>query len=276
MAKFGPLTIDGKQISVVRSNIFADVEAEHVVKAAKLYDKGDWTSTFELDSLHWACQEDPPLGPLGGGVVATPQSSQEDIYHDLGEDLVDNVLNGFSSSCFAYGPKDSGKSYSMFGDISGATNSMGFEASSDGTTAMLRSAGLVPRVMSNIVTSLKRGKDTSDDTVVTVSFAEVAHDKVFDMLVDPATTSTTYAATDSQSAAGLLEEDDSRKRRHASSQKALKLREHPEQGVYVENLRKAPVKSSADLLRLLEEGIRRRTDSRRRGIAAHTVRKEIG
>ena len=263
------VSIDGNQISVVRSNIFVDADAEHIVAAAKLYDKGDWTSTFELDSLHWSCQEDG----VGGGGASPPQSSQEDIYSDLGEDLVDNVLNGFSSSCFAYGPKDTGKSHCMFGEGSGALNSMGIEASSDGTTTMLRSAGLIPRVMSRIVSSLRKSKDTCDDTNITLSFAEVGHDKVFDMLVDPCSAS---AVTNSNAAAAttteLLLEAHNNMHHHASStRKPLKLREHPDQGVYVENLRKAPVKSSVDLLRLLEEGIRRRIESRKKGHAAHCV-----
>ena len=134
------ITIDGKQISVIRGNMFTDADAEHVVKAAKLYGKDDWMYTFELDSLHWSSQDTS----LREDAPNIRQSSQEDIYRDLGEDLVDNVLNGFSSSCFAYGPKDSGKSYSMFGNVSGSTNSMGIETSSDGTTSMLRSAGLIP------------------------------------------------------------------------------------------------------------------------------------
>ena len=179
---------------------------------------------------------------------------------------MDNVLNGFSDSCFAYGPKDSGKSYSMFGNVSGSTNSMGIETSSDGTTSMLRSAGADSPRDEQHCDVAEKSRDTADDTNITISFAEVGQDKVFDMLADQTSTASckTTTTTGSISTTELLQEEETRKHQPVH-RKALKLREHPEQGVYVENLRKAPVKSSADILRYLEEGIRRRnahTESR--------------
>ena len=120
--------------------------------------------------------------------------------------------------------------------------------------------------------SLKKSRDTADDTNITISFAEVGQDKVFDMLADQTSTASckTTTTTGNISTTELLQEEETRKHQPVH-RKALKLREHPEQGVYVENLRKAPVKSSADILRYLEEGIRRRNESRKRGYAAHTV-----
>ena len=72
------ITIDGKQISVIRGNMFTDADAEHVVKAAKLYGKDDWMYTFELDSLHWSSQDTS----LREDAPNIRQSSQEDIYRD--------------------------------------------------------------------------------------------------------------------------------------------------------------------------------------------------
>ena len=102
------------------------------------------------------------------------------MFDEIGSELVENVLNGFSSSCFAYGHQGSGKSYTMFGKSDGEKNSLGICQKSDGAVTLLKTTGLIPRVMTQIVTSIRKAKDTCDDTTVSLSFAEIHNDRAFD------------------------------------------------------------------------------------------------
>lgn len=47
------------------------------------------------------------------------EATQEEVFQQVGEPLVDNVLQGYNACCFAYGQTGSGKTYSMFGKETG-------------------------------------------------------------------------------------------------------------------------------------------------------------
>jgi kinesin family member 5 len=47
--------------------------------------------------------------------VYRPECKQNLIYQDVGKDMVEEVLNGYNGTIFAYGPTGSGKTYTMFG-----------------------------------------------------------------------------------------------------------------------------------------------------------------
>lgn len=46
-------------------------------------------------------------------------ATQEEVFKQVGEPLVHNVLQGYNACCFAYGQTGSGKTYSMFGKETG-------------------------------------------------------------------------------------------------------------------------------------------------------------
>lgn len=45
-----------------------------------------------------------------------PSSSQANVFHGLGQGILDNALHGYNATLLAYGQTGSGKSYSMVGN----------------------------------------------------------------------------------------------------------------------------------------------------------------
>ena len=87
-------------------------------------------------------------------------SSQENIFEHLGTFVLDNALNAFNCSIFAYGQTSSGKTFTM----------QGCEAS----------PGVVALAAECIFDSIKRQADR--DFVVRVSYIEVYNEKINDLL----------------------------------------------------------------------------------------------
>ena len=50
--------------------------------------------------------------------VFSPDASQEQIFEIIGYETILDILNGYNGTIFAYGQSGSGKTYTMFGDIS--------------------------------------------------------------------------------------------------------------------------------------------------------------
>ena len=48
-------------------------------------------------------------------VVFGPDSTQEEVYNETTKHLVENVLNGYNATVFAYGATGGGKTYTMVG-----------------------------------------------------------------------------------------------------------------------------------------------------------------
>eukprot|EP01083_Nonionella_stella_P008678 25074_1 len=48
--------------------------------------------------------------------VFNTDSTQQSIFQNVGERLINNTLDGFNTTVFAYGQTGSGKTYTMFGD----------------------------------------------------------------------------------------------------------------------------------------------------------------
>ena len=51
------------------------------------------------------------------GLAFGPESSQEQLYESLGVDLLESALDGYASTLFAYGPRGSGKRYTIEGAL---------------------------------------------------------------------------------------------------------------------------------------------------------------
>lgn len=58
---------------------------------------------------------------FGFNRVFTSKSSQAAIYNNVVAPLVDKALNGFTCTLLTYGQSGSGKSYTLFGDVSDQT-----------------------------------------------------------------------------------------------------------------------------------------------------------
>lgn len=135
-------------------------------------------------------------------------STQEQVYSDLGRPMISQAMEGFNGTIFAYGQTGSGKSHSMTGNDS--------------------DKGIIPRINDDLWSCINKNLKSSTSTtgdmkyMVTVSFLEIYNEVVKDLL-NP-------------------------------SEKALKIRESPQLGIYVEGLCELIVRDSADVLKLIEQG----------------------
>jgi hypothetical protein len=180
-------------------------------------------SIFKFDHCFWSPLPGVSMPAVNekGHVFAT----QQDIYSSSGEHVVENALNGISSTNFVYGPRGTGKSYTMFGDMKG-----GMKHDSE-------CIGLLPRVYSEIVERIAAGH--SHDTKCQLSMLEIYNEKVVDLL------QFTHSQYDAKG--------------HKNDHKRdLKIREHPILGPYADGMRKVTVSTKADVLGLVNEVLDRR------------------
>ena len=143
-------------------------------------------------------------------------STQEQVYVDLGGPVVAQALDGFNCTIFAYGQTGSGKSHSM----------MGYE----------RDLGIIPRLNDDLWSRIfdlqakasqpkaSTAIDGKTEYMVTVSFLEIYNEEIKDLL-NP--------------------------KKHAGG---MKIRESPELGIYVEDLCELIVKDSFAVMKLIEQG----------------------
>ena len=134
-------------------------------------------------------------------------STQEQVYQELGIPIVEKALSGYNGTIFAYGQTGSGKTWSMLGDGPGGSQ-----------------PGIIPRMNEEVfrkITEMQEGQPELQFLCL-VSFLEIYNEVVKDLL-NP-------------------------------SDKELKIREHPDMGVYVEDLAEIVVKSATDVNRLLDQG----------------------
>jgi len=141
-------------------------------------------------------------------------STQVQVYKDLGEPMLLKALDGFNGTLFAYGQTGSGKSYSMMGSYI------------DGDEL---NKGIIPRLNIDLWTKCqdKLGlfNDNNNNTkiLVSISFLEIYNENIKDLL-------------------------------NPNDKIQLKIRESPEQGIYVEGLCELIVKDAVSINRLIDQG----------------------
>ena len=167
-------------------------------------------------------------------------STQEQVYADLGSPVVVQALEGFNGTIFAYGQTGSGKSWSMMG--------------SEADPAF---KGVIPRLNDDLWAKLQEKRvelekqrtqqggttpsaataaaDPPGETqfMITASFLEIYNEEINDLL-NPTGKSTAPMGN--------------------KKAKKLQIRESPELGIYVEGLYELVVHSADDLLRLIQQG----------------------
>ncbi|KAG9413332.1 hypothetical protein AC1031_012551 [Aphanomyces cochlioides] len=96
-------------------------------------------------------------------------ATQEQVFHDVGVSLVDNLVAGVNGSLFAYGQSASGKTHTLLGELARESDER----------------GVVVRMLDLLFERL----DEIADYDCRCSFVEIYHDKIFDLLdghgVDP-------------------------------------------------------------------------------------------
>lgn len=194
---------------------------------------------FKFDYLLWSKLASEDTANKGPGTT-----SQRDMFNLVGTTLVENALSGISSCTFAHGPKDSGKTHTMFGDMS---------------SHMADEAGLIPRVFSSIVERVEACHNK--DTKCTLSIIEIYNEKVADLLHF---TQPDHHKHIVQHRKGelhtLMDKTHAISNRKLINSHDLKVREHPVLGPYVDGSRKVTVNSTQDVMVLLREALLRRFD----------------
>lgn len=92
-------------------------------------------------------------------------ATQEQVFNDLGTDVVDSAFQGYNACVFAYGQTGSGKTYTMMGDSNDAEKQ-----------------GLVPRICKSLFSRMKVGIEEGTGYKTEVSYLEIYNERVRDLL----------------------------------------------------------------------------------------------
>ena len=253
-----------ERVEIILSNpkLFdvSNMKAEALATYASRTPHADCIKTFKVDKCLWSFRGTPER-PIPSQLQC---ASQEDVFEDIGRELVDKVLSGISTTCFAYGHTSTGKTHSMFGSLvlmaqqaveaskrkhpheQSSTTASGSEEnvtgggpSSSSTAPLLTPVrddgsldpdlGLIPRTVAAIVEGVLADPAMRHDTRVTLSFKDIYNNRIRDLLMN------------------------------SDPDKHLKVREHPQYGTFVEGLTKVEVGSVGEALQVLLWGATRRT-----------------
>lgn len=234
----------GNDIVIVNPNSF-EAEPDTIAAAAIAVNNSQWAHAFSFDHCLWSYDI---------GRREEKFFDQVSIHEHLGLEIVENVLNGVSCSCFAFGHTTSGKTFTIFGPpeeepLSKSSRFNGYSTNSSARKAITSSShhhqqqqrlrlttesGLVPRVFHDVVKAVKENLVTMREGRIFFSYYAIYNDLVVDLLVDPP--------------AEPPRED------QQDSIDALRVREHPVYGPYVENLRRVEVFTVEDTFSLIAEG----------------------
>lgn len=106
---------------------------------------------FSFDACFWSMDEKDPN-----------YSTQEDVFDELGTDIVDCAFEGYNACIFAYGQTGSGKTFTMMG-------SPGNE-------------GLIPRICQNLFARMRQPVNSEVSFRTEVSYLEIYNERVKDLL----------------------------------------------------------------------------------------------
>eukprot|EP00112_Aurelia_sp_Birch-Aquarium-sp1_P000611 Seg1058.2 transcript_id=Seg1058.2/GoldUCD/mRNA.D3Y31 product="Kinesin-like protein KIF16B" protein_id=Seg1058.2/GoldUCD/D3Y31 len=140
-------------------------------------------------------------------------ATQEQVFSDLGVDVINSAFGGYNACIFAYGQTGAGKSYTMMG--------------------MQDSLGLIPRICEGMYERMS--KDQAEHKIEfksEVSYIEIYNERVRDLLRVSPNKGDVYN---------------------------LKVREHPKEGPYVQDLTKHIVTKYCDIEKLMDIGNENRT-----------------
>ncbi|KAJ2493672.1 Kinesin- motor protein [Coemansia sp. RSA 2050] len=164
--------------------------------------------------------------------VFGPRATQEQIYEKMASPILEEVMQGFSCTIFAYGQTGTGKTYTMQGDL-GLPNPQannGDVLNGDPLTCLQvpTNAGLIPRSLHNLFYILNR---RSVEYKVHISYVELYNEVLVDLL----------SSEDFVDGAGLTI-----------------IGPGQDKSVFIPNLTKIRVRKSKEAMDLLKDGIQRR------------------
>ncbi|KAJ6743247.1 KINESIN MOTOR DOMAIN-CONTAINING PROTEIN-RELATED [Salix viminalis] len=158
--------------------------------------------------------------------VFGPLAQQKDLYEQAVVPIVDEVLEGFNCTIFAYGQTGTGKTYTMEGECKRAKSGPNGELPSE--------AGVIPRAVKQIFDTLE---SQNAEYSVKVTFLELYNEEITDLLAP---------------------EEISRIASEEKQKKQLPLMEDGKGGVLVRGLEEEIVASATEIFTLLERGSAKR------------------
>ncbi|CAI0378969.1 unnamed protein product, partial [Linum tenue] len=149
--------------------------------------------------------------------VLDSNSTQEDVFREVGIPLVQSALAGYNASILSYGQTGSGKTYTMWGPPSAMV----------ADPSPSSHEGIVPRIFQMLFDEIQKEQDSSEGKQINYqcrcSFLEIYNDQIGDLL-DPV-------------------------------QRNLEIMDDPKNGLFVENLTEEYVTSYEDLAQMLIKGL---------------------
>ncbi|XP_064623778.1 kinesin-like protein KIF16B isoform X2 [Lineus longissimus] len=152
---------------------------------------------FTFDYSHWSANRADPH-----------YAGQDQVFKDLGRDVIKSAYEGYNACVFAYGQTGSGKSYTMMGKT--------------------EEEGLIPRICGGLFSQMKTGGHENITYRTEVSYLEIYNERVRDLL-------------------------------RKNKDHTLRVREHPKDGPYVQDLSKHLVVNFEDIEELMNKGNFNRT-----------------
>ena len=181
-------------------------------------------TTFTFDHSFWSHDQSPD---------APPFATQGSVFDAVGAEVLESAWKGYNVCLFAYGQTGSGKSYSMVGPPDGSSSP--------------DDEGIVPRACREIFSRLQKAeREGNTSWSVDVTMIEIYDEKVYDLLVSAETPP-----------ANAIEPEFDRK--STPRRPALKVRQHPIKGPYIEGLEPKTATSYDAIAALMATGERNRT-----------------
>ncbi|XP_047494563.1 kinesin-like protein KIF14 [Penaeus chinensis] len=183
-------------------------DVKNIVEVAgnsiKLSSENGSVHSFAYDHCFWSCDEMHPM-----------YTSQQSVYTTLARPLLDKSYEGYNVCLFAYGQTGSGKSYTMLGE----------ESHEDPESDAGEALGVIPRFCRELFSRADylHSQNPPEEQLpqcrieVEVSYIEIYNERIYDLL----------------SSGGCS----------GDRREALRVREHPEDGPYVEGVARHLVSS---------------------------------
>ena len=197
------------------------------------------------DSLVIINPEDNKVQQFTFDHIFNAESSQENIFDEIGAQLLDHTIEGYNCCVFAYGISGSGKTHTIMGGRGspGLIPRIIHELLNLNNAAARPSvARMSPRVSPRLPPRASREsprariQGTHMYNVIEASYYEIYSEKVRDLLADA------NAHTNSNTNS------------NTNTNTGLRVREHPKLGPYVEGLRVMAIKTEEDIRFIVNQG----------------------
>jgi kinesin family member 5 len=154
--------------------------------------------------------------------VLSSEITQEESYELVGQNIVNEVIQGYNGTIMAYGQTGSGKTFTVFGSRS-AIESYGIENHPE--------SGIVPRSLHHIFEYITENIDEAQFQV-TVSFMQIYMEVLTDLLI-----------------------------KTKQPKSTLQIREDPKTGIFINGLEQVSVQNEFEVMRIISEAAKARSTS---------------